>query len=154
MLLIFLILGWLLYLLIILVSWSSVHSVSQEGHSKIFNLSTVSEKYILKIFEISSFLTFNFLFYFLSQIISYNVAWSVSSLFFPYTYSFHPSWILLLTIKFLSTMVDFSFTNVKSSFNDAISFSFSFRSTLYSSNFSFMNLIDSLTSSSCLARLI
>ena len=62
LLLVFLILGWLLYLLITLVSCSSVYSVSQDSHSKVFNLSTVSEKYLWKIFAISSYLTFNFSF--------------------------------------------------------------------------------------------
>ena len=41
LLLIFLILGWLLYLLITLVSCCSVYSVSQDSHLKVFNLSTI-----------------------------------------------------------------------------------------------------------------
>ena len=51
------ILGWFWNFLIIAVSWSFSKSVLFEGHSKVFNVSTVSAKCLLKVLAISSFFT-------------------------------------------------------------------------------------------------
>ena len=85
------------------------------------------------------------------------ISWSVSSLLFSSTPCTRRQFLLencSWQSSVLLTWKNFSFKDVKSSFNSAIYFSFFFQSASYSSNFSFLNFMDSLTSSSCLASLI